>query len=324
MLYEQGYDESPLRVDVENCTLDVVWRENHVGGETFRLSRGHPGVGTRSSTLRRERYTFDDAFIGPSAVESMCSYAKKRVKSSLLNGRGVAYLCVAGGEYGGRGASYLEPPMAMLLGDCGGQGIMSAVAEEIFNTKRVNSYPSVQKTPRRRNHSSPTHPVELANVVLFTAVIVCGGVVVDLLGIPRQSSQSGGRSTQRRCHISRRSNGSYYIANVTRLQLKSAADYERVAGVLLGRRAALREMGPSLTEMEMSTSTANLSVPDTPWLLSAEQEACALFSMSTMGEGVSASSHREVSFHFVSPCGVHWNLPGACVVYTWDEMSFCQ
>jgi hypothetical protein len=299
-------------VDVENCTLDVVWREKHVAGETFRFSRGDAGMSARSSTLRRERYSFDDVFTGTYAMENMCTYAKKRTKTALQNGRGVAYMSLAGGEYGGSGASYLEPPMAMLLGDCGGQGLMSAVAEEIFSIKNKSGYTALQKTPTRRNHSDPQHPLELANTVLFTAVIVCDGVVVDLLGAPNRSgSSSKSQSQHRRCKVSRRANGAYYIANVTRLQLKTAADYERVAGVLLGRRAALRELGPSMTDIDnISAATADLSMPETPWLLSSEREACALFSMTTVGEGVSMSSHKEVGFHFVSPCGIHWALPG--------------
>jgi hypothetical protein len=36
---------------------------------------------------------------------------------------------------------------------------------------------------------------------------------------------------------------------MTRLQLHSVADFERVAGVLLGRRSALREMAPVMEEV---------------------------------------------------------------------------
>jgi hypothetical protein len=241
---------------------------------------------------------------------------------AIVGGRGMAYICLAGGEYATSSAAYLEPPRSIILGDSGGQGLMSTVIDEIFKNKKSPSYP-VKKTLHSQYTGPHSYPVVAAepssgDYIIFSAVVICDGVVIDLLGSPFQQSATSKLNPSSRgqkakpCKVGRNSDGSYHLANVTRLQLRSVADFERIAGVLLGRRAALREIAPLLRELG-ADSLSNVAFPDTPWLLSSEHEASILFSVTTTGEGVSVSSHGNINFHFTCPCGVHWAVPGGII-----------
>jgi hypothetical protein len=326
-----------------------VWRERHIYGPDKRHGHQNGGVQT-ASTLRRERYNFDDIYTGPDAPTRLSSYIKRRVKTSLLNSRGIVYLCLAGGDFGTHSTAYLEPPMSLILGDSGGQGLISSTLDEIFKhkSKYFGSNPNPPPPHRfytggmtptrtrgggRGNHEITHSPSSLANeYVLFSAVIICEQQVIDLLASSsssshRPSSSSHHHSTKS-TKITQQSNGTYHISHVTKLQLRSVADFERIAGVLLGRRAALRELTSLLFQMNPHTSSSSaassstlspaevvmshhdVAVPDIPWLLASENEACILFTLTTTGEGVSLSSHGAVNYYFTCPCGKYWSLPG--------------
>jgi hypothetical protein len=240
--------------------------------------------------------------------------------------------------------AYLEPPMSLILGDSGGQGLISSALDEIFKCK--SKYLGSTNPPHQPPHklySGSVTPIRsqssgrvgvrgraetgagggyLSNdYVLFSAVMICEGQVMDLLG-PSSSTTSSTRT-----RISQRSDGSYSIHHATKLQLRSVSDFERIAGVLLGRRAALREVTSLLFQMNSSSSPSssaslspaemlsahheNISVADMPWLLASENEACILFTLTTTGEGVSMSSHGAVNYYFTCPCGKYWSLPGS-------------
>ena len=297
-----------------------------------------------ASTLRRERYSFDDVYTGPDAAPRLSSYTKRRIKTSLLGSRGIVFLCLAGGDFGVNSTAYLEPPMSLILGDSGGQGLISSALDEIFKCK--SKYLGSTNPPHQPPHklySGSVTPIRsqssgrvgvrgraetgagggyLSNdYVLFSAVMICEGQVMDLLG-PSSSTTSSTRT-----RISQRSDGSYAIHHATKLQLRSVSDFERIAGVLLGRRAALREVTSLLFQMNSSSSPSssaslspaemlsahheNISVADMPWLLASENEACILFTLTTTGEGVSMSSHGAVNYYFTCPCGKYWSLPGS-------------
>jgi hypothetical protein len=57
-----------------------------------------------------------------------------------------------------------------------------------------------------------------------------------------------------------------------------------------------------------------MSVPDTPWLLSSKQEATLLFTASTKSHsGAMPSVHgqsTDLNYFFTCPCGDNWGLPG--------------
>lgn len=220
--------------------------------------------------------------------------------------------------------------MSVILGDSGGQGLISSTLDEIFKYKSKYGGSNPNPPPPHRFYSGSTTPLKrsvdrssspaklpLSNdYVLFSAVIICERQVIDLLG-----SSSHQKSPSKVTKISQKSDGSYVINNATKLQLRSVADFERIAGVLLGRRAALKELTSVICKMNSSSSSSfsaaemvmsnhEVSVPDIPWLLATENEACILFCLTTTGEGVSLSSHGIVNYYFTCPCGKYWSLPG--------------
>lgn len=188
------------------------------------------------------------------------------MKRSVQTGRGVAFVCVAAGDGEAAGAGgQVEPPVSVVLGDCGGQGLISSVVEALFRYISPRGYPCKQADQTmHRKYGGKNAPPLLASTaaltettsepVLFSAVVISEGSIVDLLGpsgslVYRRGSNTPGQHQHKKCKVHRRANGSSYIAHMTRLQLHSVADFERVAGVLLGRRSALREMVPVMDEV---------------------------------------------------------------------------
>ena len=334
----QAFEENPIRFDVENSTIDVVWRDTRAVLNT--TSKGEytytSAKNAKASTLRRERFHFNESYAGPGGLGKLCSYARQRVKRSVQTGRGIAFLCVAAGDGESRkGSSQVEPPVSVVLGDCGGQGLISAVIGSLFHYISPRGYPCKQsdKTMHRKYGGKNAPPVLAATAsvtettnepVLFSAVVISEGSIVDLLGpsgslVYNKGSNSPGHHQQRPCRVSRKSSGAYYVAHMTRLQLHSVADFERVAGVLLGRRSALREMVPFLEEMMAAMPYSDviegdMQVPDTPWLLSSKQEATLLFTVSTKMQNTAMpsvhSSTSDLNYFFTCPCGDNWSLPG--------------
>jgi hypothetical protein len=260
----KAFEENPIRFDVENSTIDVVWRDSRTMINTTH--RGEYSYNAKASTLRRERFHFNESYAGPGGLGKLCAYARHRVKRSVQTGRGIVFMCVAAGDGEGGGSSaQVEPPVSVVLGDCGGQGLISSVIESLFNHITPRSHPCKHsdKTLHRKYGGKNAPPVlgssasltEATNEpVLFSAVVLSEGSIIDLLGpsgslVYQKGSNNPGKHQHRKCKVNRRANGAYYVAHMTRLQLHSVADFERVAGVLLGRRSALREMVPVLEEV---------------------------------------------------------------------------
>ena len=90
-----------------------------------------------------------------------------------------------------------------------------------------------------------------------SAVLVCNGMMSDLLNtspadvlatfssVPGNEAMSAG-SAHSACHLKTHSNGTTFLANASNVRVRSLADYERLVGVLLGRRAATKEVLPLL------------------------------------------------------------------------------
>jgi hypothetical protein len=237
--------------------------------------RGEYSYNAKASTLRRERFHFNESYAGPGGLGKLCSYARQRIKRSVQTGRGIAFVCVAAGDgEAGKSSAQVEPPVSVVLGDCGGQGLISAVIESLFHYIAPRGYPCkhADNTMHRKYGGKNAPPVLASSVtlaeavnepVLFSAVVISEGSIIDLLGpsgslVYRKGSNAPGRHQRKKCKVHRRSNGSHYIAHMARLQLNSVADFERVAGVLLGRRSALREMVPVLEEVRRARSLASV------------------------------------------------------------------
>ena len=284
-----------MRVDVENLYCDVVWREykhthqvispgihsvttaNILSPSKHRVNHpGTPGIYTSNaaSVLRRERFSFDDIFAGPTAFGRLAAYTRLRVRQTLLyNKPSLVFLCVGCGEdaalysryqEGHPHASSIEPPAAVLLGDSGGQGLIATAVEEIFTSlpylhrrEAMDMYARPGKasgnisSSKARSHThihSQTHNLNHTSYVTLQAVVLLGDgdtVVVDLLCHNSQQSQcrieqvqvggsSGGGG----------SGGGQYkmvISNATTIQLKSPQDFDRLIGVIFGRRSMMSE-----------------------------------------------------------------------------------
>jgi hypothetical protein len=134
--------------------------------------------------------------------------------------------------------------------------------------------------------------------VTLSAVIISAGSIADLFGdgFTRPSAAR------------RNSDGRYVFYNVNRLRLQSASDFERVVGVLLGRRAALQQ----LANTEVNIHNIDFSQSVNAWasntLVAANDDSCMLLTLSVIGGGLAGSG--ESNFSFVCPASVNWRLPG--------------
>ena len=304
--------------------MDVVWRENK-GTLT--------AIGGSATTLRRERFTFDDIFAGPAAYGRLAVYTRLRTRQALMTRRSLTTLTVAAGlksvEGSGDGTT-MEPPVSVVLGDAGGAGLVSTTVDEIFASMGASAGAGEgggglaglqRKTQSSAQKMSPyLHPAAAAaagdswplvggsvtlSVVLF--LDEGGGVVVDLL---RESStgagaRGGGGGV---CKVVRTgSGGKPYIVNASQVVLRKTADFERIAGVIFGRRSAM-------TASHTTRGGVN-NLAEAPWLVP-DMAATLLVTVAVTtaaggrrGRGTGSSQHRS-EFHFICPCGQRWASPG--------------
>lgn len=317
---QQSHEENPIRIDLENKTVDVVWREH----KPLQSGKSHSDHSV--CTLRRERFTFDHLCGGVEAAQRFSTLLRKRTRHSLLSGRGIVYVCLSAGTSATITTTKLEPPLAAILGESGGNGMMSMIIDEIFRVKCEHTQPQPAKQTLHHLYNPGDVPVakasnaaadSLREHITLSASVFSDGLIVDLFGSSSRSSNNPSKAASTKkppsCTIGRRSDGRYYLSNSSRLQLKSLADFERVAGVLLGRRSVMQEITQMLQRSAMYDETVtygDLFLPETPWLLIPDTEACVLFTITTTREGLSSSSNSEVAFHFVCPLGDYWALPG--------------
>lgn len=275
---------------METGTVDVVWREFRSSQDLKDLERYNNGSGldnlnysnyyTRTSdkenalllskykngripspVLRRERFEFDDIFAGVSAPGRMSLYVRQRTRKALEYARGLTLLCLGCGYIP---SGQLEPPLALLLGNGGGTGLIHSAVEEIFRY----IHPSVTYTTEQVRHgsfatgadrmrdTSPQYMSAAGNsamrslavkvayeqmntkVVLTAVIITEDGMIIDLL------SKSGVKEQEQSGPIlrKRKSDRTPVLCNVSRLELKSAMDFDRVSGMLLGKRATIESM----------------------------------------------------------------------------------
>jgi len=84
-----------------------------------------------------------------------------------------------------------------------------------------------------------------------SAVLVCNGMISDLLSTAPAdvlAAFSAGKrdNIHNTCRLENHVDGSTFLANAANVRVRSLADYERLVGVLLGRRAATKELLPLL------------------------------------------------------------------------------
>jgi len=276
-------------------------------------------------------------------------------------------------------ASSIEPPVSLLVGGEGGTGLISIVLDEVFRyikplTSQLRSDPSryleshhhhrhthVVSSNKKRStslssSSSSSSFIGLQNTyeqfttkVILSAVIVSDGEMYDLLDT--SSKESNGQ--QKRDDViknkiavrKRKSDGKYMLFNASKVQLQSTADFDRMIGLLLGRRSAMSRLAHTLLQKHsvnnnINNSTAFQLIEEIdPWVLNTSSllrngsqppfdtttlsssqasfdqapntsSSDSMFiSISACGGGVSKSK-PTVDFNFVCPCGKNWSMPG--------------
>lgn len=346
--------------------MDVVWREARLGdavaGESLLASstRSNPSPiakllsssepkqnyftdsstgSKRNTVLRRERFSFDDIFSGLTAQGRLAFFTRQRARKALETSHNLIFLCLGCGDNAPAGGSAVEPPISVLLGGGGGTGLISSVVDEIFRfTKPLTTTMQESKGlyPGSFPTASPSGFVasklafeQVKSRVTLSAIILTEqGQVFDLLG----GSADGAASLKRR-----KSDGRVMLCNASRLQLQASADFDRVMGLLLGKRTALHGVLQSLQQQQAqqlkmgiipAEPLQNVLASIDPWASlnspssssgsgHAEQHAqggsastsSMLITVSVSGGAVS-SSQTSVDFNFVSPCGRNWSCPG--------------
>lgn len=334
-------------MDVESASVDVVWRELRSNGS------GHASYeGSRSTTLRRERFLFHDVFAGPQAHLRSNAYCRHRVRKALFAGQNLVFNLIAAGE---SSAHRLEPPMQVLLGDAGGQGLISQALEEVFQSLQphlsatATSFPgglmpnasssgslyasSGTTTYGKESYLCPRLQYESDHTIITVSILcVVKGKLFDLLHPSSWNSavgnNAGSRGQQRNNNQQRVGVGldplgnGHSLRHHTQITLRNVADYERLTGVLLGRRAALKE-ALLATRGNRRSSSSSASLPPAQDISLFEQSwitgeiPCTLWTVvKIVGLGTLGSPSRQpLHVHFLCPCGDQWGNPGMYVYH---------
>jgi hypothetical protein len=288
--------------------------------------------GKRNTVLRRERFVFDDIFTGLTAQGRLAFFTRQRARKALETAHNLVFMCLGCGDTTPGGGAAVEPPISVLLGGGGGTGLISSVVDEIFRfTKPLTT--SLQESkglyPGSFPSASPSAFVasklafeQVKSRVSLSAIILTEqGEVYDLLG----GSTDGAASLKRR-----KSDGRVILCNASRLQLQASADFDRVMGLLLGKRTALHGVLLSLQQQQAQQLKQGIIPAEPlqkvlasidPWASFNVQQTCSpegvaslssssmLITVSVSG-GAVTSNHTSVDFNFVSPCGENWSCPG--------------
>ena len=316
-------------------------------------------------------------YAGPSAFSRLTVYTKLRTRQALLYSKpSLVFLCAAcgeddklfdkthGGGDGGRNnnnisingnalatnttTSSVEPPVAVVLGDSGGIGLVSTVVQEVFTTLPHLNMASkgysknagghvVNTFPKKNKHANAATNLDATRVMMQAVVLLDDSSVVDLL-----CSNQNIDSRLNTCGV-RKVQGKTVIVNATQIQLKKATDFERIVGVIFGRRTAmgafLAALASSSAYQSSSASVSSGSSPggvrnsdgeavlldhlaSSPWLIP-NKTATLLITVSVYNNKsvygssstyIASGRGKQTDFHFVCPCGQQWSTPGNSAV----------
>lgn len=249
-----------MRVNIRAAFNPEVKKNKHIVNKSKDIS-------DQCSVLRRERFIFDDVFAGLRASDRMYLYMRQRTRKALECARNVVFLSLGCGEVL---EGSVEPTVSVLLGNGGGTGIISNVIDEIFRyvkplTLNLQSNPFKITNGKYNGTIRSSSPGNFAAVkvaqeqlttrVLFSAVIVSCGKIYDLL-----DSSPGVMNSNFVTLKKRKSDGKVVLHNVSKLHLQTPADFDRVMGLLIGKRSAMSKVMHTLHAY--STKFKNVSMMD--------------------------------------------------------------
>lgn len=338
----------------------MVWREYRIPGaqNTQKSQPIHSATGgnaSTASTLRRERFTFDDIYAGPSACERLMVYSRLRTRQALLYHKpSLVFLTTVCGEdaniYNRRhrntiiDSNTIEPPVAIVLGDNGDMGLISVVISEIFTTlphlqsketqlanrferKTISNAMKSKTNAKAHNDIKANEPY----VTMRACVLLENNTIIDLLCSNQDISAQVNRcSVDRQIHNYNQSGNKYptksgkysktVVVNATQIQLKKISDFDRIIGVIFGRRAAMNEFLARLAQTsdypsENTTKMYNANgkevlmhhLAQSPWLV--PNDSASLLITITVHNQTKTRSNNVTDFHFVCPCGQQWSTP---------------
>lgn len=214
---------------------------NGINDPPLKSSRGKSPFKNQSvintRVLRRERFLFNALYYGNTAALKLSAYIRQRTRQALDMGTNVVYLCTSCGDVGDlNDGGQLEAPVMLTLGAGGGSGIASSVLSEIFNYLSQYNAQVVSK-PSYMSSNSPyagTKPTRVCKVTM-SAVVVSGQYIVDLLN----TNTSNTKPPVIKRYGTSASSSFVALSGATLIELSSPMDYERIIGLLLGRRAGI-------------------------------------------------------------------------------------
>jgi len=369
----KSFEEYPLRIDLEANAVDVVWRETRYPSASSSSSSAqttnHILYVEPPKVLRRERFRFDTIYPNQQS-ERFYMQIKSRTRQALLSGTNVNFLCTGCGDIKG---GELEPPVTVVLGSGGGTGVTSVILEEIFSFLHPKTN---QLNESNRNNTSssyaPNHYLlhenkartlktghanqqnafvacrvnaqTLASRVTMSVILTKGNQLFDLCNQSVLHQMRGDSSISSGPIIASRTgspDGPIALLNATLIDLRNAYDFERIVGLLLGRRVgifeALQSMNSNKTMQQQqqqgggnndvlkSHATWNTSHLDShqhhgydPSIYGEDN----LFITSNLlisihvSYGIAKHQKNQTIFRLVCPCGDTWAQPGKYNLYS--------
>lgn len=209
--------------------------------------------------LRRERFQFDAMYIGPTADRKLQDYVRYRTRAALQQGTNLVFLCNACGE---SAMGELEAPVTVALGSGGGTGIATNILLEAFKVVAAHNSSSVdsrnggggggvggtdsyilRSAVQTQYASTKMAQDNRSSSISLTAVLLNGSTMVDMLS---NAAQQGRHGHQPRIQRRGGAHGEVTLQGVTTLDLSNVMDFERIIGLLLGRRTGINETMQSL------------------------------------------------------------------------------
>lgn len=349
----KAFEEFPIRVDLENSSVDVVWREKRLIKDFSSTKNSVKSLKSRNSIsnndinsiLRRERFSFDYLFAGNKSNIKLSSLVCSKTRDALVLNSSLVFIITGCGEVN---PGELEPPASLVLGNGGGTGLACTFLTELFSLMSCDSKSS--NLPLNLNDDDSINfreSIHFQNSTIkklllkepqnfsisMSSLLISGTKITDLL-----SNSSNTNNIQ----IKKTAGGSSTIVGATSIELSSVMDYERVIGLILGRRSGITEsfnlfqsLGINInqnsfnnlypyaswnnaTTSQSSSNSIGITIHDNYFEnLEDNSRSSIMFLEFTLTVGrnnsnnnISTNRSYQLNYRFVFPCGSNWRQPG--------------